>query len=191
VGAPQKWRDYSKVTISRGEYFGNGLRAAQMMYDRNILKIGQRTDKSEWGMTTPTVNAFYNPASNSINFPAGILQTPFFDPRRDKTLNFGGAGAVIGHEMTHGVTNHTSNLDYVGESGGLNESMSDCFGIMISQWVSNQTVDAAHWLIGEGLMTDGKALRSMKDPGQLISTTIKSKTTETTDLTWMSILRLA
>jgi len=72
---------------------------------------------------------------------------------------------VTGHEMTHGVTNHTSNLDYVGESGGLNESMSDCFGIMISQWVSNQTVDAAHWLIGEGLMTDGKALRSMKDPG--------------------------
>jgi Zn-dependent metalloprotease len=73
---------------------------------------------------------------------------------------------VTGHEMTHGVTNYTSNLDYVGESGGLNESMSDCFGIMISQWASNQTVDAAHWLIGEGLMVEGEALRSMKDPGK-------------------------
>ena len=72
---------------------------------------------------------------------------------------------VTGHEMTHGVTNHSSNLDYVGESGGLNESMSDCFGIMILQWAHDQTVNDAHWLIGEGLMTDGKALRSMKDPG--------------------------
>lgn len=72
---------------------------------------------------------------------------------------------VTGHEMTHGVTNFTSNLDYDGESGGLNESMSDCFGIMILQWVNKQTVDNAHWLIGEGLMVDGKALRSMKDPG--------------------------
>ena len=111
VGAPQKWRDYSKVTISRSDYFGNGQRAIQMMYDRNILKIGQATDKTEWGMTTPTVNAFYNPASNSINFPAGILQTPFFDPRRDKALNFGGAGAVIGHEMTHGFDDQGRKFD--------------------------------------------------------------------------------
>jgi Zn-dependent metalloprotease len=73
---------------------------------------------------------------------------------------------VTGHEMTHGVTNYTSNLDYVGESGGLNESMSDCFGAMIAQWASNQTVDAATWLIGEGLMMEGEALRSMKDPGR-------------------------
>ncbi|MEO8372471.1 MAG: M13 family metallopeptidase, partial [Candidatus Solibacter sp.] len=111
VGAPQKWRDYSRVTISRSDYAGNAQRATQMMYDRNILKIGQRTDKSEWGMTTPTVNAFYNPASNSINFPAGILQNPFFDPRRDKTLNFGGAGAVIGHEMTHGFDDQGRKFD--------------------------------------------------------------------------------
>jgi Zn-dependent metalloprotease len=72
---------------------------------------------------------------------------------------------VTGHEMTHAVTNFTSNLDYDGESGGLNESMSDCFGIMILQWVNKQSVDDAHWLIGEGLMVEGDALRSMKDPG--------------------------
>ncbi|MEO8597925.1 MAG: M13 family metallopeptidase [Candidatus Solibacter sp.] len=102
VGAPVKWRDYGKLDITRDDHFGNSARAAQTLYDRNIVKIGQRTDKSEWGMTTPTVNAFYSPTNNSINFPAGILQTPFFDPRRDKALNFGGIGAVIGHEMTHG-----------------------------------------------------------------------------------------
>jgi Zn-dependent metalloprotease len=73
---------------------------------------------------------------------------------------------VTGHEMTHGVTNYTSNLDYVGESGGLNESMSDCFGVMIAQWAASQTVDSASWLIGEGLMMEGEALRSMKEPGK-------------------------
>ena len=111
VGAPIKWRDYGKVTIARDDYFGNAQRAGDMLYQRNILKIGQPTDKTEWGMTTPTVNAFYNPASNSINFPAGILQTPFFDPRRDKALNFGAAGAVIGHEMTHGFDDQGRKFD--------------------------------------------------------------------------------
>ena len=80
-------------------------------YDQRIENIGKPTDKTEWGMTTPTVNAFYSPQNNSINFPAGILQPPFFDPRRDMAFNYGGVGAVIGHEMTHGFDDQGRKFD--------------------------------------------------------------------------------
>jgi endothelin-converting enzyme/putative endopeptidase len=111
VGSPQKWRDYSKVAIARDDFFGNGIRSAQAAYQQRIEKIGKPTDKTEWGMTTPTVNAFYSPQNNTINFPAGILQLPFFDPKRDIALNFGGAGMVIGHEMTHGFDDQGRKFD--------------------------------------------------------------------------------
>lgn len=111
VGYPKKWRDYSKVTIERGDFFGNTTRMAEAMYQQRIEKIGKPTDKTEWGMSTPTVNAFYSPQNNSINFPAGILQSPFFDPRRDMALNYGGVGAVIGHEMTHGFDDQGRKFD--------------------------------------------------------------------------------
>jgi endothelin-converting enzyme/putative endopeptidase len=111
VGAPQKWRDYGKLTIARDDFAGNSVRAAQVAYQQRIEKIGKATDKTEWSMTTPTVNAFYSPQNNSINFPAGILQSPFFDPRRDITLNYGGVGAVIGHEMTHGFDDQGRKFD--------------------------------------------------------------------------------
>ena len=103
VGFPRKWRDYSKVSVARDDYFGNWMRAAEAAHERRLDKIGKPTDKSEWtNMTPPTVNAFYSPPTNSINFPAGILQWPFFDPNRDMAVNFGAIGTVIGHEMTHG-----------------------------------------------------------------------------------------
>jgi predicted metalloendopeptidase len=111
VGSPKKWRDYSKLTIARDDFFGNGMRAAQAAYEQRIEKIGKPTDKTEWGMTTPTVNAFYSPQNNTINFPAGILQPPFFDPRRDIALNYGGVGMVIGHEMTHGFDDQGRKFD--------------------------------------------------------------------------------
>jgi predicted metalloendopeptidase len=111
VGYPKKWRDYSKVTIARDDYFGDSVRAVNAMYDHRIAKIGQPTDKTEWSMTTPTVNAFYQPSDNSINFPAGILQTPFFDPNRDMAVNYGGIGVVIGHEMTHGFDDQGRKYD--------------------------------------------------------------------------------
>jgi predicted metalloendopeptidase len=111
VGSPKKWRDYGKLAIARDDFYGNAVRAAEATYDHRIEEIGKPTDKTEWGMTTPTVNAFYSPQSNSINFPAGILQTPFFDPRRDMSLNYGGAGAVIGHEMTHGFDDQGRKFD--------------------------------------------------------------------------------
>ena len=111
VGSPKTWRKYDQVTIARDDFFGNARRAATMAYNQRIEKIGKPTDKTEWGMTTPTVNAFYSPQTNSINFPAGILQPPFFDPRRDLAFNYGGAGMVIGHEMTHGFDDQGRKFD--------------------------------------------------------------------------------
>ena len=111
VGYPRKWRDYSKVAISRDDFAGNSTRVAEFRTAENIAKIGKPTDKSEWTMSTPTVNAFYSPQNNSINFPAGILQTPFFDPRRDLAINYGAVGAVIGHEMTHGFDDQGRKFD--------------------------------------------------------------------------------
>jgi endothelin-converting enzyme/putative endopeptidase len=111
VGYPKKWRDYSAVTIARDDYLGNGMRMAEAARQRDLGKIGKPTDKTEWNMTAPTVNAFYSPALNSINFPAGILQPPFFDPHRDMALNYGAIGAVIGHEMTHGFDDQGRKFD--------------------------------------------------------------------------------
>src|SRR5215469_6263392 len=114
VGVPQKWRDYSKVTVARDDFFGNVERLAEFQRSRNLEKIGTVTDKSEWAMTPPTVNAFYSPQYNSINFPAGILQPPFFDPKRDTAINYGAVGAVIGHEMTHGFDDQGRKFDGAG-----------------------------------------------------------------------------
>ena len=111
VGYPKKWRDYSAVTIARDDYLGNGERMAGAARQRDLDKIGKPTDKTEWNMTTPTVNAFYSPPLNSINFPAGILQLPFFDPHRDVALNYGAIGTVIGHEMTHGFDDEGRKFD--------------------------------------------------------------------------------
>ena len=112
VGYPKKWRDYSKVTIARDDFFGNAhARRPKSCASSASTSIGKPTDKTEWTMTTPTVNAFYSPQNNSINFPAGILQSPFFDPQRDMALNYGGIGAVIGHEMTHGFDDQGRKFD--------------------------------------------------------------------------------
>jgi putative endopeptidase len=111
VGTPRKWRDYDSLTIARDDLYGNSERLAEFTRRRSIEKIGRPTDKSEWSMTTPTVNAYYSPSLNSINFPAGILQSPFFNPKRDMALNYGGIGAVIGHEMTHGFDDQGRKYD--------------------------------------------------------------------------------
>ncbi len=102
IGYPDKWRDYSKLRIVRGDALGNEMRGVEFESRRQLAKIGGPVDKTEWGMTPPTVNAYYNPLENNINFPAGILQPPFFDRKGDDGPNYGGIGAVIGHELTHG-----------------------------------------------------------------------------------------
>jgi putative endopeptidase len=101
IGYPDKWRDYSKFEVVRGEAWGNALRARRFEYERNLDKIGKPVDRSEWGMTPMTVNAYANPLWNEIVFPAAILQPPFFDAKADPAVNYGGIGAVIGHEISH------------------------------------------------------------------------------------------
>ncbi len=111
IGYPEKWRDYSTVRITRNDLLGNVIQARQFEWQRNLNKIGKPLDKTEWSMTPPTVNAYYNPAENDINFPAGILQPPFFDKAEDDAVNFGGIGVVIGHELTHGFDDQGSKFD--------------------------------------------------------------------------------
>ena len=101
IGYPTKWRDYSALKVVRGDALGNARRAAQFDYDRDLAKLGRPIDRSEWGMTPMTVNAYANPTWNEIVFPAAILQPPFFDPNADPAVNYGGIGAVIGHEISH------------------------------------------------------------------------------------------
>ena len=101
IGYPTKWRDYSALKVVRGDALGNAMRAAQFDYDRDLAKLGRPIDRSEWGMTPMTVNAYANPTWNEIVFPAAILQPPFFDPNADPAVNYGGIGAVIGHEISH------------------------------------------------------------------------------------------
>lgn len=111
IGYTDKWRDYSKVTIDKNKYFENLQACSQNEFNYQINKVGKPVDKTEWGMTAPTINAYYNPLFNEIVFPAGILQFPFFDPAADDAINYGGIGLVIGHEMTHGFDDQGAQYD--------------------------------------------------------------------------------
>ena len=114
IGYPDKWRDYSALTVGQDSYAQNALRANAFEFQRQLNKIGKPVDRDEWGMTPPTVNAYYNPSMNEIVFPAGILQPPFFDPKADDASNYGAIGVVIGHEMTHGFDDQGRQFDAEG-----------------------------------------------------------------------------
>ena len=114
IGYPDRWRDYSKLDVSSPSYVVNAMRADEFEFGRNLNKLGKPVDKGEWAMTPPTVNAYYSPSGNSINFPAGILQPPFFDAQADDAVNYGAIGAVIGHEMTHGFDDRGRQRDAQG-----------------------------------------------------------------------------
>ena len=114
IGYPDKWRDYSTLEIDRGPYVLNSMRATRFEWARDLAKVGKPVDRTDWGMTPPTVNAYYNPLLNEIVFPAGILQRPFFDGKADDAVNYGGIGAVIGHEMTHGFDDSGRKFDAEG-----------------------------------------------------------------------------
>jgi putative endopeptidase len=111
IGYPEKWRDYSSVSISRADFLGNSRRADRFEVKRNYDKLGKPVDKTEWSMTPPTVNAYYSPQFAEIVFPAGILQPPFFDVHVDDSVNFGAIGAVIGHELSHGFDDSGRKFD--------------------------------------------------------------------------------
>lgn len=114
IGYPENWRNYTALEIKKDDLIGNQLRSAKFENGFQLAKIGKKVDKTEWAMTPPTVNAYYDPSQNNINFPAGILQPPFFSFTADDGLNYGAIGAVIGHEMTHGFDDEGRAFDAVG-----------------------------------------------------------------------------
>ncbi|KQW00162.1 M13 family metallopeptidase [Rhizobacter sp. Root1221] len=111
IGYPDKWRDYTALAIRDGDAFGNAVRAGRFSYERRARRVGQKVDRTEWGMTPQTVNAYYNPSTNEIVFPAAILEPPFFDMGADDATNYGAIGAVIGHEISHGFDDEGSQFD--------------------------------------------------------------------------------
>ena len=149
IGYPDKWKDYSNLTIVDGDFVANLLAASAFEYDYNLSKLGRPVDKTEWGMTPPTVNAYYNPAFNEIVFPAGILQYPFYDFSADDAVNYGGIGGVIGHEMTHGFDDQGRQYD---ASGNLQDwwteddakKFEDKAGVVIKQFNSYTVLDTVH-----------------------------------------------
>jgi predicted metalloendopeptidase len=134
IGYPEKWKDYSTVKIVRGNYYADAKQARQFEIRRNLAKLGKPVDKSEWMMTPPTVNAYYSPLENNINFPAGILQPPFYNAKADDAVNYGAIGVVIGHELTHGFDDQGRRYDGAGnlrdwwtaEDAKAFESRADC-----------------------------------------------------------------
>ena len=125
IGYPDKWRDYRRLEIVRGDDLGNVERSRKFEFDRQLAKIGKPVDRGEWGMTPPTVNAYYDPQMNDINFPAGILQPPLFDPASDAAPNYGNTGGTIGHELTHGFDDEGRQFD---AQGNLRDWWTDADG---------------------------------------------------------------
>ncbi|MGH7651350.1 MAG: M13 family metallopeptidase [Gemmatimonadaceae bacterium] len=149
IGYPDKWRDYSTLTIKQGPFIDNVLAVRHYERHRNMARIGQPVDRTEWGMTPSTVNAYYNPLMNEIVFPAGILQPPFFDPNADDAVNYGGMGAVIGHEMTHGFDDQGAQFDAQGNlknwwSSADLEKFKHGTGLVASQYDAYTVLDSLH-----------------------------------------------
>jgi putative endopeptidase len=166
IGFPDKWRDYSKLEISRGDLLGNLARASEFESHRQLDKIGKPVDRGEWGMTPPTVNAYYSGERNEIVFPAGILQPPFFDRTLDDAINFGGIGLVIGHELTHGFDDEGRKFDPKGnlrdwwteEDGKEFEKRADCVADEYSSFVSVDNIHLNGKLtLGENTADNGGA----------------------------------
>ncbi|MCX6206690.1 MAG: M13 family metallopeptidase [Bacteroidetes bacterium] len=163
IGYPDKWRDYSKVVVKRNSYFENKLSAAKNEYQYQISKVGKPVDKMEWGMTPPTINAYYNPTFNEIVFPAGILQFPFFDLSADDAINYGGVGMAIGHEMTHGFDDQGAQYD---KDGNLKNwwSKSDSLkfvaksNMVINLYNSFTVLDTMHV---KGALTNGENIADL------------------------------
>ncbi len=144
IGYPAKWKDYRKVVIKRDDLVGNARAASIFEIKRDLAKLGKPVDKAEWNMTPPTVNAYYSSSENNINFPAGILQPPFFSAKVDESVNYGGIGVVIGHELTHGFDDQGRKFDGDGNftnwwgptDGPEFEKRADCVAEEYSSFVS-------------------------------------------------------
>jgi putative endopeptidase len=149
IGYPDKWRDYSSIKIVRGQAVGNDESTTEFEVHRRLNEIGHPVDRGEWNMTPPTVNAYYSPLQNNINFPAGILQPPFFDNRMDASVNYGAIGSVMGHELTHGFDDQGRQFDAQGnlrnwwtpEDAAEFEKRAEC---LIKEYSAFTPVDGVH-----------------------------------------------
>jgi endothelin-converting enzyme/putative endopeptidase len=166
IGYPDVWRDYSSVKITRGDLLGNVARAEEFESKRQIAKIDKPLDRKEWGMTPPTVNAYYSSSFNEIVFPAGILQPPFFDKSMDDAVNFGGIGLVIGHELTHGFDDQGRKFDpqgnlhdwWTAQDGKEFEKRASCISDEYSEFVAIDDVKLNGKLtLGENTADNGGA----------------------------------
>lgn len=149
IGYPDHWRDYSSVRIERGEYYGNAQRAIEFESRRELAKIGKPLDRSEWQITPQTVNAYFDPQMNDINFPAGVLQPPLYDPKLDDAPNYGDTGGTIGHELTHGFDDEGRQFDAAGNlknwwTEADAKQFSDRTQCMVDQYAQYVVVDDIH-----------------------------------------------
>jgi putative endopeptidase len=163
IGYPDKWIDYGSAGIAHDSYVQNVWRGAAFGFRRDMAKVGKPVDRAEWEMTPPTVNAYYNPQLNEIVFPAGILQPPFFDPKADDAVNYGGIGAVIGHEMTHGFDDQGRQFDAVGNLADwwtveCAKRFTDRTGVIVKQFDSYVAVDDVHV---NGALTTGENIADL------------------------------
>ncbi len=163
IGYTDKWKDYSAMNIAKDDYVKNVIASSQWAYNYELSKLGKPVDRTEWGMTPPTVNAYYNPAFNEIVFPAGILQFPFFDETADDAVNYGGIGAVIGHEMTHGfddqgrLYNAEGNLsNWWSPADSTNFTLKA--NVMVDQFNKMIVIDTSH---ANGALTEGENLADL------------------------------
>lgn len=160
IGYPSHWRDYSSVKITRDSYLNNVAQASSFEFERWVAKIGQPVDRSEWTMTPATINAYYDPQLNTINFPAGILQPPFFDPTKDDAVNYGAIGVVIGHEIIHGFDDQGRKFDahgnlrdwWTADDGKQYDERGKC----ISDEYTQDVPDAGPGVKQNGLLTQGE-----------------------------------
>ena len=153
IGYPDKWRDYSTLKVVRDDAIGNAVRAIEFENRRQLNKIGQPVDRGEFGMSPPTVNAYYNPSMNDINFPAGILQPPFYDPKEPDAVNYGHIGAVVGHELTHGFDDEGRQFD---GSGNLNDWWTPSDGKQFDAKADCEVKEYGDFTVAGGVKVNGK-----------------------------------
>jgi len=163
IGYPDKWRDYTKLEIVRGDALGNQMRAREFDFARDLAKIGKPVDKGEWQMTPPTVNAYYDPQMNNVNFPAGILQPPFFSGKEDDAANYGDMGGTIGHELTHGFDDQGRQFDKDGNLSNWwtkddERNFNDRAECMVKQYNAIESVPGVHL---NGKLTLGENLADL------------------------------
>lgn len=190
IGYPEQWRDYTSLKIERGDLIGNFLRGNEFEAKRQIAKIGKPLDRKEWGMTPPTVNAYYSPPRNEIVFPAGILQPPFFDKKMDDAVNMGGIGVVIGHELTHGFDDQGRKYDpqgnlrdwWTAEDGKEFEKRAECIATEYGNFLAVDDLKLNGKLtLGENTADNGGARIALAALEQMIAQDKTGKAAEKID----------